>query len=671
MKYFKYFDLNIASVISIIFFLVLLLWWAFLQYLGITNSPLNYLFALFYGILPLLGGFYTLIKSIKLKDSINKTVFYLSLGLIAWGVGEIIWSYYNFILNIEVPYPSVADLAYILSYPLWFVALIYLAKSVGLELSLKSRFIKTIFFVFSFVIVLVAVYLVLFRGSLDYTNLSGDYTKLFFDISYPVWDVILLVLALIINVLSLGTIRGKLSAAVTIITVSLMFYFLADLGFTYQSTVNTFFNGNYIDLFYMITVSLITIAACLLTSDGEALLLSSQSVLLKQREEELKEANIKLHDRDELLSRINQELYKKNLELIEEKRRSEALLYNVNEAVLVLDNDEKILLFNRAASDLIGPREEEVTGKGFDEVVNVVNEKSAQITSAIIKESLGYRQGSKMSNLTLKRSDSKERYVNLTASKVLIDKDMSVYVLIISDVTEEKRAEKAREEFISIASHELRTPMTIIKNYLWMLQNKKGGDLTPKQGEYVEKATAGTERMIKLIHDMLDISRMEQGRMEFHPTQVSIASLIGEIASDFKIKADQKGMKLSLKIEDNLPKVRADEDKLREVIVNLIGNSLKYTDTGFVNVEALTEGKNVKVSITDSGRGISKDDIPKLFNKFGRLDNSFVTAAESGGTGLGLYIVKSIVEAMGGKVGVSSEGVGKGSTFWFTVRMVE
>lgn len=400
------------------------------------------------------------------------------------------------------------------------------------------------------------------------------------------------------------------------------------------------------------------------------MLTSPKDSILRQKEEEIKSIEEKLHEREELLSRINQQMYKKNLELIEEKRKAEALFYNITEAALVTDTDNKILLFNRTAQNLTTISEAEAVGKSFGEIVTLFDAKNNRITGDTIKNLLEFKIGIKLTNLILKRLDERERFVNLTASKVSIDKNTNLYVILLSDVTEEIKAEKAREEFISIASHELRTPMTIIKNYLWMLQNKKGGDLTPKQNEYVEKAMHGTERMIALIRDMLDISRMEQGRIELHPTQVDLASLVNEIASDFKIKADQKSLDFKVEVENNLPKVRADGDKLREVVINLLGNSFKFTDSGFIHIVLTSENKEVKVSVMDSGKGIAKEDLPKLFHKFGRLDNSFVTAAESGGTGLGLYIVKSMIEAMGGKVGVNSYGLGKGSTFWFTLRAV-
>src|SRR3989339_816057 len=158
--------------------------------------------------------------------------------------------------------------------------------------------------------------------------------------------------------------------------------------------------------------------------------------------------------------------------------------------------------------------------------------------------------------------------------------------------------DKTKDDFMSVASHELRTPMTIIKSYLWMLRNGKAGDLNPKQQEYLLKTANSTERMINLINDMLNISRIEQGS---------------------------------------------------------------------ITVSTEEEGNFVKVKVTDTGAGLSTEDQQRLFKKFGRLDNSYQTVAESGGTGLGLFIVKTYIEKMGGEVGVYSAGTNKGSTFWITI----
>ncbi|PIR42758.1 hypothetical protein CO058_04285 [candidate division WWE3 bacterium CG_4_9_14_0_2_um_filter_35_11] len=234
------------------------------------------------------------------------------------------------------------------------------------------------------------------------------------------------------------------------------------------------------------------------------------------------------------------------------------------------------------------------------------------------------------------------------------------------------QSNKIKDDFISVASHELRTPMSIIKSNLWMLINPKTGDLNENQKNYINRSSQATERMLKLVNEMLDISKIESGKkLELKKEEIKICNLIDEILADFKLTVDQKGLKLNLSLCDVNDVVYGDIDKLREIITNLVGNSIKYTDSGEVSVKVENiDHKYIKISISDTGKGIEKDNLKKLFRKFERLENSFQEVAEAGGTGLGLYIVKLLVEAMGGEVGASSEGLGKGSTFWFTLPLI-
>jgi len=229
-----------------------------------------------------------------------------------------------------------------------------------------------------------------------------------------------------------------------------------------------------------------------------------------------------------------------------------------------------------------------------------------------------------------------------------------------------KELDKMKDEFISITSHELRTPMTAIQGYLWMLA-KKGGRLTEKQKRYLEKAQRGSERMLSLINDMLDVSRIEQERVQLDIKPLDLVPLIKEVLEEFKLRAEKKGLRLEfLASKEKLPSVKADADKVRRILSNLLDNAVKFTDKGGITVDAYQKGKFVQINVTDTGRGIAKEDIPRLFKKFGRLESDFVTAAEAGGTGLGLYISRALVERMKGKISVESE-VGKGSTFSFTL----
>lgn len=224
-----------------------------------------------------------------------------------------------------------------------------------------------------------------------------------------------------------------------------------------------------------------------------------------------------------------------------------------------------------------------------------------------------------------------------------------------------------KDDFVSIASHELRTPMTAIRSYAWMALNRPDVTLTERMKKYLSRVLSSTERLINLVNDMLNISRIESGRIDITPEVFDLKLLVEEVFSEVEPKAREKNLNLQI-FSDNIPKVFADQDKVHQILLNLIGNALKFTpENGAITVSFFSDGKVVETSVKDNGVGISAEDLQNLFKKFGRLDSSYVAAATSGGTGLGLYITKSLIELMKGKIWVNSEGPGKGSVFTFSL----
>lgn len=227
--------------------------------------------------------------------------------------------------------------------------------------------------------------------------------------------------------------------------------------------------------------------------------------------------------------------------------------------------------------------------------------------------------------------------------------------------------DKLKNDFISVASHELRTPMTAIRSYVWMAIYRSDVPISEKLKKYLYRTLISTERLINLVNDMLNISRIESGKIEITPAKFDILALVDDVIIEVTPKAREKDLKIEV-LKSQVPEVFADVDKVRQVILNLLGNSLKFTPiSGKITISFFSDGQTVSTSVKDSGVGISKDDLQRLFKKFGRLDNSYVAAATSGGTGLGLYISKSLIDLMGGKIKGESEGQGKGSTFSFSL----
>jgi len=230
--------------------------------------------------------------------------------------------------------------------------------------------------------------------------------------------------------------------------------------------------------------------------------------------------------------------------------------------------------------------------------------------------------------------------------------------------------DKLKNEFVSVASHELRTPMTAIKSYLWMALKGKGGELNEKQRYYIERGYNSVDRLIRLVNDMLNISRIESGRITVELQSVDLIKLTQEVVDEVLPRAHEVGVTLNLNKAASLPNVLADPDKIKEVLFNLIGNSLKFTPKGgTITIIFNRKDGYVETSIKDTGAGIPQEDIGKLFQKFGLLPGSYITNQTTvAGTGLGLYICRSIINLHHGEIRAASEGRGKGSTFTFSLK---
>lgn len=233
-----------------------------------------------------------------------------------------------------------------------------------------------------------------------------------------------------------------------------------------------------------------------------------------------------------------------------------------------------------------------------------------------------------------------------------------------------KELDQLKDDFVSVASHELRTPMTAIKSYLWMALNGRGGPVTEKQKYYLDTAYSSTERLIKLVNNMLNVARIESGRIEIEPSKFAMPNLVKDVIDEVTPRATELGLTLEYAKDGKaLPSVVADYDKIKEVLINLIGNSLKFTPKGGkITVSCQEKNGFVESAVTDTGKGISKEDLSKLFRKFGMLDGQFTVQMAGGGTGLGLYISKEIVKLHGGTIWATSPGEGKGSTFAFSLK---
>lgn len=228
-----------------------------------------------------------------------------------------------------------------------------------------------------------------------------------------------------------------------------------------------------------------------------------------------------------------------------------------------------------------------------------------------------------------------------------------------------QQADRAKSQFISVASHELKIPLTSIRGYADLIRQGTVGPVTEQQVKFLDTIRDNVDRMSNLVSDLADISRIETGRLKVEITEVSLSDCVMETIVGLRPQIEAKRQILSLDLPDGIPMVLADRARIIQILANLLSNANKYTpEGGYLKVAAQVEGESVRVSVQDNGIGLSKSDQSKLFLQFFRSDEPAVR--EEAGWGLGLYVTQRLVELLGGEIGVESE-IGKGSTFWFAI----
>lgn len=371
-------------------------------------------------------------------------------------------------------------------------------------------------------------------------------------------------------------------------------------------------------------------------------------------------------------------------DLQDEKQRSNIILNSIEDGVVLIDKQNIIRLFNPAASAITGWSVEDATGIDWHSVVKLVNDKGEPYAedehpmTLVMKSAAAIRDN----DAVLVSHGDKQLPISLSVTP-LRDNNKEVYaaVAIFRDVTQERQEERQRSDFISTASHEMRTPVAAIEGYLSLAMNDKVSTIDSRARNYLQKAHASTEHLGQLFQDLLTSAKADDGRLTSHPVILELGEFLAQLSSDLKFVAEKKGLSTEFVVGSSqtidathnhnvvrpLYYIKADPDRLREVITNIYDNAVKYTDSGTVTIGLTGDNFVVQMYVRDTGQGIPAEDIPHLFQKFYRVDNSATRTI--GGTGLGLYICRKIIELYQGRIWVESTA-GKGSSFFINLPRV-
>lgn len=395
----------------------------------------------------------------------------------------------------------------------------------------------------------------------------------------------------------------------------------------------------------------------------------------KQAEGELENAKIAARN-------VLEDLQTEKEKLAEANAKEEAILLSIGNGLLANDEKGNITLINKMAEKLLGVKSKEVIGNFF-EIISVEDEKGIPIslekrpvamalagTTTTVATSMNF-------TYYCVRKDKMRFPVAITITPIILNRKIIGTVEVFRDITKEKEIDKAKSEFISLASHQLKTPPTVIKLLTERLLEGKMGEFTGKQKEYINDIHSGNEWMIDLINALLNVSRIELGAFCIQVKEQDVGATVKNILDELKLIINKKRLKLKTIFPKGEIRLMLDEALFRMVISNLIINSTHYTgEGGKIQVECrkvdrgkVLGGKFFKKSsfvviVSDTGYGIPENDQKKVFSKFFRADNAREKYAN--GTGLGLYIVKSILEHSGGSIWFTSHE-NEGSTFYAAI----
>jgi PAS domain S-box-containing protein len=344
-------------------------------------------------------------------------------------------------------------------------------------------------------------------------------------------------------------------------------------------------------------------------------------------------------------------------EAVMEKNKTMTMIENLTDGILLLNNQNEVEIISPLVLDFFRKTKEEIIGKNIMDLFN--NEELKEIQGLLIDEK------KKKVNRVIKKEISIGKRMDAEVTTVYLEGEGGV-LIILHDVTRDKLVERMKTEFVSIAAHQLRTPLSAIKWTLRMVLDGDTGEITAEQKELLEKTYISNERMIGLINDLLNVTKIEEGRFLYKQQLASLEEITSTVIESSRELLKMKKMVLTFdRPQEALPQINVDREKMELAVQNLLENAIKYTpEGGQITISLQREDGNILFSIKDTGVGIPDSQRSRIFTKFFRGDN--VIRMETEGSGLGLYTASNIIEAHKGRIWFESKE-GQGTNFYFTI----
>lgn len=382
-----------------------------------------------------------------------------------------------------------------------------------------------------------------------------------------------------------------------------------------------------------------------------------------------------LEDLDAEKKRVEIDVQEKTKELREEKARLLASINSLSFGFIIADTNDTLIVKNAAISNILELTQEPTSVR---DIVDSLRGVSAGLDVLVhsCRECIDLKKV-----VELKEISHGKKYLRVFCTPIIVKDELSQdtpekvigYAMLVEDVTEARVMERSRDEFFAIASHELRTPLTAIRGNADMILDMYADKIVDKDmKEMLQDIDTSSVRLINIVNDFLEASRLEQGKIEIKKENFNVSDVIEKVVRDLKIMDAQKGLSLVYTAPPSpLPTVFTDKQRTEQILVNLLGNAAKFTKEGSITITASVAGNFVGIRIIDTGTGISEHNQALLFRKFQQAGEQMLARDVTQSTGLGLYISKLIISSMGGTIGLEKSELGKGSTFVFTLPISE